>query len=170
VKAPEEFVPTVNDRHAGSESNPGRQSKPAIIVFTLILGLLTFVVGLTGFFHSMKVAAILWHDGTTFPLWADLLVRDIPQLGLSSAAFYACLKRPAWGRAVCLVFVTVLYLMLLWSPTSPSRYPLFTVTILAEYAGSAVQIVMIVGMMIYTGAMLFGSTARAYFFGRSYAK
>lgn len=165
METPEEFVPTSIDQQASPGANPFRQSKPAVIILTLVLGLVTFAVGLTGFFHSMKVVAILWHDGTTFPLWADLLVRDIPQLGLSSATVYACLKRSAWGRNASLVFAIVSFLMLLWSLSHPSRYPLFTVTILVQNVGATTQVMTIIGMAVYTGSMLFGRNARAYFAG-----
>jgi hypothetical protein len=159
MKTPDDFAQLINSRKA--DSGTVKRKMPASIIITVIFA--TIGVLATSFGAVQMAVRGLRGDGSFF-VFANALGIQLGVAFLAGATLFACIKRPAWGRIISMIFAVSFGLFFGLTLATPDPHPLFPIAPGAEQAGAyAAKAFMILGVLWYIWSMVMGSKARTYF-------
>jgi hypothetical protein len=165
VKTPEEFAQVISSRKADG-SWKAKPKKPASVIFTMIFAAVMLASAGYGCLLLVIGTTKVLQGGGSFLVLVGAWGRQLGIVALSAATLFACIKRPAWGRAVSIMFAVAFGALIGTVLAFPNPHPAFPIAPGAEQVGADVANVLIaVGIVAYVWAMLAGGKARAYFEG-----
>jgi hypothetical protein len=143
--------------------------KPPLIVFTIIVSAAAALLGLIGLFDLSELLGRQTELRITIADMAREVIGSITTFAFAAGACHACFRRPRWGHTIAASFVVMLAALFVISTITgffhPGRQVPFPSRGAAEQVGVYVgQVLTIVALLAYARAMVFGKTAKSYFF------